>query len=111
LVRSRHGCLHRAGEKGGAKTGPTPTNRGKPGTKRHLATDRQGIPLAELTTAANVNETTMLEGLFLSPSTVRNHITRIFAKLGVRNRAETIVRARRAGFGHASGSPTRELGP
>lgn len=48
---------------GGAKTGPTPTNRGKPGTKRHLVTDRQGIPLAELTTAAIVNETTVLERL------------------------------------------------
>jgi pimeloyl-ACP methyl ester carboxylesterase/DNA-binding CsgD family transcriptional regulator len=51
------------------------------------------------------------ERLFLSPSTVRNHITRIFAKLGVRNRAETIVRARRSGFGHGSGSSNRELGP
>jgi transposase len=63
LVESRHGCLHRAGEKGGSKTGPTPTNRGKPGTKRHLVTDRKGIPLAELTTRANVNETTVLERL------------------------------------------------
>ncbi len=63
LVESRHGCLHRAGEKGGGKTGPTPTNRGKLGTKRHLVTDKKGIPLAELTTAANVNETTVLEQL------------------------------------------------
>jgi pimeloyl-ACP methyl ester carboxylesterase/DNA-binding CsgD family transcriptional regulator len=51
------------------------------------------------------------ERLFLSSSTVRNHITRIFAKLGVRNRAETIVRARRTGFGHGSGSADRDLGP
>jgi IS5 family transposase len=56
-------CLHRAGEKGGAKTGPTPTNRGKPGTKRHLVADKNGIPLAQVTTAANVNETTVLERL------------------------------------------------
>jgi transposase len=63
LVESRHGRFHCAGEKGGAKTGPTPTNRGKPGTKRHLVTERQGIPLAELTTAANVHETTVLERL------------------------------------------------
>ena len=36
--------LHR-GKKGGAATGPNPTDRGRPGTKRHLVTDRHGIPL------------------------------------------------------------------
>ena len=30
---------------GGAATGPNPTDRGKPGSKRHLVVDRQGIPL------------------------------------------------------------------
>lgn len=51
------------------------------------------------------------EELFLSPSTVRNHITRIFAGLGVRNRAEAIVRARRSGFGLRSESEGRDRGP
>jgi pimeloyl-ACP methyl ester carboxylesterase/DNA-binding CsgD family transcriptional regulator len=37
--------------------------------------------------------------LSLSPKTVRNHITSIFAKLGVENRSQAIVRAREAGFG------------
>jgi pimeloyl-ACP methyl ester carboxylesterase/DNA-binding CsgD family transcriptional regulator len=37
--------------------------------------------------------------LFLSEKTVRNHITSIFAKLDVPNRAKAIVRAREAGFG------------
>jgi DNA-binding NarL/FixJ family response regulator len=37
--------------------------------------------------------------LFLSPHTVRNHISRIFAKLGVPSRAQAIVRAREAGLG------------
>lgn len=37
--------------------------------------------------------------LFLSPNTVRNHISHIFAKLGVSNRAQAIVRAREAGLG------------
>ena len=37
--------------------------------------------------------------LFLSPNTVRNHISRIFAKLGLANRAQAIVRAREAGLG------------
>ena len=37
--------------------------------------------------------------LFVSPNTVRNHITHIFAKLQVADRAEAIVRAREAGLG------------
>jgi len=46
---------------GGAATGPNPTDRGKPGSKRHLVVDRQGIPLAVLLTAANVHDSTVLE--------------------------------------------------
>ncbi len=37
--------------------------------------------------------------LFVSPNTVRNHITHIFAKLQVADRAQAIVRAREAGLG------------
>ncbi len=39
--------------------------------------------------------------LGLSEKTVRNHITGIFARLDVENRAQAIVRAREAGFGVA----------
>ena len=46
---------------GGAATGPNPTDRGKPGSKRHLVVDRQGIPLAVLLTAANVHDSVVLE--------------------------------------------------
>jgi DNA-binding NarL/FixJ family response regulator len=35
----------------------------------------------------------------LSEKTVRNHISSIFTKLGVENRAQAIVRARDAGYG------------
>lgn len=42
------------------------------------------------------------EQLFISPQTVRNHITNIFSKLQVQRRAEVIVRARDAGFGHSN---------
>ncbi len=35
----------------------------------------------------------------MSEKTVRNHITRIFDKLGVESRAQAIVRAREAGVG------------
>jgi pimeloyl-ACP methyl ester carboxylesterase/DNA-binding CsgD family transcriptional regulator len=37
--------------------------------------------------------------LGISPKTVRNHITNIFGKLATTTRAQTIVRAREAGFG------------
>ncbi len=37
--------------------------------------------------------------LFLNPKTVRNHISNIFAKLRVADRAQAIVRAREAGLG------------
>jgi len=37
--------------------------------------------------------------LYLSPKTVRNHVSNIFAKLQVADRAEAMLRARRAGLG------------
>src|SRR5204863_1258814 len=43
---------------GGDKTGPNPTDRGKSGSKHHVLTDAQGIPLNVTVTAANVNEVT-----------------------------------------------------
>ena len=43
---------------GGEKTGPNPTDRGKSGSKHHVLTDAQGIPLNVTVTAANVNEVT-----------------------------------------------------
>jgi DNA-binding NarL/FixJ family response regulator len=40
--------------------------------------------------------------LVVSPKTVRNHISNIFAKLQVADRAQAIVRAREAGLGHTN---------
>ena len=39
------------------------------------------------------------ERLYLSPKTVRNHVSNIFGKLQVADRAQAIVRAREAGLG------------
>ena len=44
----------------GDLTGPNPTDRARAGSKHHLLTDANGVPLAALTTAANRNEVTML---------------------------------------------------
>jgi DNA-binding NarL/FixJ family response regulator len=41
--------------------------------------------------------------LVLAPKTVRNHVSNIFSKLQVRDRAEAIVRAREAGMGGETG--------
>jgi transposase len=41
---------------GGEETGPNPTDRGKPGSKHHVLTEAQGIPLAATVTRANTNE-------------------------------------------------------
>ncbi len=45
---------------GGEATGKDPTNRGKLGTKRHLAVDRHGVPLALTIAGANVHDSKML---------------------------------------------------
>lgn len=37
-------------------TGPNPTDRGKRGTKRHLLTDKNGMPLSIVITAANTHD-------------------------------------------------------
>jgi transposase len=45
---------------GGDKTGPSPVDRGRAGSKHHLITDAKGIPLACLLTAANRPDVTQL---------------------------------------------------
>ena len=41
---------------GGQKTGPNPTDRRKPGSKHHVLTDAQGVPLVVILTGANVHD-------------------------------------------------------
>ena len=76
LVTSFSGCRQCACPRGGEKTGPNPTDRRKSGSKRHLVVERQGIPLAIRHTAANVNETTMLETMIDAIPAVRQKLGR-----------------------------------
>ncbi len=50
--------------------------------------------------AQGYGNTEIAARLYLSPKTVRNHISSIFDKLQVTDRAQAIVRAREAGMGH-----------
>jgi IS5 family transposase len=51
--------------------GANPVDRGKPGSKLHLACDASGPPLTAVVTAANVNDTTMFEAVVADLPPVR----------------------------------------
>ncbi len=53
--------------------------------------------------AQGLNNADIAARLVLSQKTVRNHVSHVFAKLKVADRAEAIVQARDAGFGQSSG--------
>src|SRR6187397_815070 len=74
-------CSVRA-KRGGDLTGPNPTDRGKRGTKYHIATDGDGVPVACIATAANVNDTLAFERLFLAAFAVMARIRTVFADKG-----------------------------
>lgn len=84
---------------------------GELGTQR--AAVRDALPLGDLTTrerdvleciARGLDNTEIAASLELSEKTVRNHITRVFDKIGVEHRYQAIVRARDAGLGILGGS-------
>src|SRR5258706_4977226 len=60
------------GAERGELTGPNPTDRGKLGTKRHVLTDGNGIPLAITLTGANVHDMHMV-GKTLDAVVLRKH--------------------------------------
>jgi transposase len=74
-------CSVRA-KRGGDLTGPNPTDRGKRGTKYHVAVDGDGMPVACLATAANVNDTLVFKRLFLAAFAVMARIRTVFADKG-----------------------------
>jgi transposase len=43
--------------------GPNPTDRGKPGTKRHIVVERTGIPLAKCLSGANRHDSMLFEAV------------------------------------------------
>jgi len=63
-------------------TGPNPTDRGKSGTKYHVAVATDGIPLAALPSAANVHDTMLFPGLLRRALVVCVAIARLYADAG-----------------------------
>ncbi|WP_371685932.1 transposase [Micromonospora sp. MW-13] len=53
----------RAGKKGGPLTGPSPVDRGKPGSEIHALSERGGLPLSVGVSAANTHDSRCLESL------------------------------------------------
>ena len=112
-----HGSHLRA-MKGGGKTGPSPVDRGRTGSKHHVLVEGHGIPLAVSLTGGNRNDVTQLMPLIGAVPPVRGRRGRprrrpevIYADRGydhdkyrrlVRGKGITPVIARR-GQSHGSG--------
>ncbi|WP_238783681.1 IS5 family transposase [Streptomyces monomycini] len=57
--------------KGGPKTGRSPADRGRPGSKHHVICDATGIPLAVTLTGGNRNDVTQLRPLLAAVPRIR----------------------------------------
>ena len=64
------------GEKGGSQTGPSPVDRGRPGSKQHLLVDGTGLPLAWSLTGSNRNDVEQLIPLVQGVPAVRGGVGR-----------------------------------
>lgn len=111
-----------SGAQGRPKTGPSPVDRRKPGSKHHVITDAGGIPLAVSLTGGNRHDVTQLLPLIDKVPPIkgirgrpRQRPDRIYADRGydydiyrraLRTRGITPVIARR-GVDHGSGLGTR----
>lgn len=81
-------------------TGPTPPSGGPERSDEAVfpqltPREREILDLV----AAGRSNAQIAQVLFLSPKTVRNHVSNVFTKLHVADRAEAIIRARDAGLG------------
>ncbi|MFF4517913.1 IS5 family transposase [Streptomyces mirabilis] len=77
--------------KRGSLTGPNPVDRGKKGSKLHVLTEAQGIPLAVAVSGANVHDNRAFKPLLLGIPAIRS-------RRGPRRRRPVKVRADKAHF-------------
>ncbi|MEU5572531.1 IS5 family transposase [Streptomyces coeruleorubidus] len=90
-------------KKGGSLTGPNPVDRGKKGSKLHVLSDAQGIPLAVAVSRANMHDSLALKPLILGIPAVRS-------RRGPRRRRPVKLRADKAYFSAEHLSWLRERG-
>jgi len=76
LVQGGGRQLTCAGDEGRPKTGPSPVDRAKTGSKHHLICDGNGIPLAVTLTGGNRNDVTQLMPLIDAVPPVRGKVGR-----------------------------------
>jgi transposase len=74
-------CSVRA-KRGGALTGPNPTDRGKPGTKYHVVVATDGLPLGAVPSAANVHDTRLFRHLLRLAQVACAAIGKLYADAG-----------------------------
>jgi len=87
----------------GKKTGPNPTDRRRPGSKHHVITDAQGIPLNVILTGANDHDVTQLLPLV-------DGIPPIAGKVGRPQRKPKTLQGDRAYDSNAHRAALRERG-
>lgn len=64
----------------GTQTGPNPVDRSKPGSKHHVLTDAEGVPLVTMVSAANHHDSRYLFALLAGlPDALRAKILRLYA--------------------------------
>ncbi|HSX96194.1 MAG TPA: transposase, partial [Streptomyces sp.] len=76
-------------KRGGSLTGPNPVDRGKKGSKLHVLSEAQGIPLAVAVSGANVHDSQAFKPLLLGLPAIRS-------RRGPRRRRPVKVRADKA---------------
>lgn len=67
---------HVKAKKGGSGVGPSPVDRGKPGSKHHIVCDGAGLPLRVITTGGNVPDIAMAQTLIATIPPVAGRIGR-----------------------------------
>ena len=87
-VRAKHG---------GELTGPSPTDRGKLGTKYHVVVSTDGLPLAAVPSAANVHDTRLFPHLLRLALAVCTALGKLYADAGY-DSAENRALCRRDGI-------------
>ncbi|CAD5912045.1 protein of unknown function [Streptomyces sp. KY75] len=106
-------AAHVRAKEGGELTGPSPVDRGKPGSKMHVLSDANGLPLLVGFSAANTHDSLALKPMVQGHQTRHDpHCGRYFKSQRLHaDRADDVPHLRKLlrASTSASASPAREL--